>query len=74
MSKPKAKCPGEEDWFIGTKFQNLGLEGTEVVVLLKENTGDKVEDLVVANMVIFNLRFSSMDDERETTCNFNLLV
>ena len=52
MSKPKAKCPGEEDWFIGTKFQNLGLEGTEVVVLLKENKGDKVEDLVVANMVL----------------------
>ncbi|BAT99301.1 hypothetical protein VIGAN_10070700 [Vigna angularis var. angularis] len=48
----EAKCPGEEECFIGTKFQKLDLEGTEIV-LLKKKKGDRVEDLVVANMVKF---------------------
>lgn len=52
LDKAKAKWAGEDGWFIGTKFQNLGLEGTEILV--KENKGDKLEDLVVANIVHFN--------------------
>jgi len=54
-----AKCSGEEGCFIGIRFQKLGLEGTEIV-LLKKKKGDKLEDLVVANMVKF-----LVSDERD---------
>ncbi len=46
----KGKYLGEDGSFMEIIFQNLGLE-EEAEILPRENKGDKVEDLVVVNMV-----------------------